>query len=84
MCVMAEKRSSHLRVVRTPSAPARSREASRADTPPTVSYWADPMAIATWRTQVEHAEIRQRGRWTWYDHFEVRVAKVERAYNWTR
>ena len=50
----------------------------------TVSYWADPMAIATWRTQVEHAEIRQRGRWTWYDHFEVRVAKVERAYNWTR
>lgn len=50
----------------------------------TVSYWADPAAITTWRTQVEHAEIRQRGRWTWYDHFEVRVARVERAYNWSR
>ena len=50
----------------------------------TISYWTDPMSITTWRTQAEHAEIRQRGRWTWYDHFEVRVAKVERAYNWSR
>lgn len=50
----------------------------------TVSYWTDELAITTWRTQAEHAETRQRGRWLWYRHFEVRVAKVERAYGWTR
>lgn len=46
----------------------------------TVSYWASEDAIAAWKTQAEHAVIRERGRWLWYDHFEVRVARVERAY----
>lgn len=46
----------------------------------TVSYWADEAAIREWKTQSEHAVIRERGRWLWYDHFEVRVARVERAY----
>jgi hypothetical protein len=27
---------------------------------------------------------RRRGRDQWYRHFEVRVAKVERAYGWDR
>ena len=45
MCVMAEKRSSHLRVVRTPSAPTRTPEASRADTDPTMNYWAELRAL---------------------------------------
>jgi len=46
----------------------------------TVSYWTDEAAIAGWKAQAEHAEIRERGRWLWYRHFEVRVARVERAY----
>lgn len=46
----------------------------------TVSYWSSEAAILAWKTQAEHAVIRERGRWLWYDHFEVRVAKVERAY----
>ena len=45
VCVMAEKRSSHLRVVRTPSAPARTPEVARADTDPTGSYWAELQAL---------------------------------------
>ena len=45
VCVMAEKRPSHLRVVPTPSAPARAAEVSRADTDPTVSYWAELQAL---------------------------------------
>ena len=46
----------------------------------TVSYWADEASIAGWKAQAEHAAIRERGRWLWYTHFEVRVARVERAY----
>jgi hypothetical protein len=42
---MTEKRSSHLRVVRTPSAPARTPEVSRADTDPTGDYWAELQAL---------------------------------------
>ncbi len=45
VCAMAEKRSSHLRVVRTPSAPARTPEVSRADPDPTGSYWAELQAL---------------------------------------
>ena len=46
----------------------------------TVSYWRDEASIAGWRRQADHAAIRIRGRKLWYRHFEVRIAKVERAY----
>lgn len=50
----------------------------------TVSYWTDEEAIARWKAHTEHAVIRERGRWLWYEHFEVRVARVERAYGGAR
>ncbi len=46
----------------------------------TVSYWENETAIAAWKRNVDHEEVRKRGRLEWYEHFEVRVAKVERAY----
>ena len=46
----------------------------------TVSYWDSEPAIAAWKRHAEHVAIRQRGRLEWYEHFEIRVAKVERAY----
>ena len=46
----------------------------------TVSYWESEEAIAAWRRQVDHAAARKRGREHWYEHYELRVAKVERAY----
>ncbi len=46
----------------------------------TVSYWENEQAIAAWRDQPDHAQTRSNGRRNWYDHYEVRVAKVERAY----
>jgi len=46
----------------------------------TVSYWDSEEAIAAWKRHAEHAATRQRGRLEWYEHFEIRVAKVERAY----
>ena len=50
----------------------------------TVAYFTDEAAIAAWRNHAEHAEARARGRSDWYAHFELRIAKVERAYGWDR
>ena len=47
----------------------------------TVSYWASEADIAAWKANVEHAEARRRGRETWYQAFDLRVARVERAYS---
>ena len=46
----------------------------------TVSYWASEAAISAWKHQADHAATRAHGRTHWYAHFELRVAKVERAY----
>jgi len=46
----------------------------------TVAYFESEEAIAAWRNHAEHADARARGRAEWYEHFELRVAKVERAY----
>ncbi|GAC1620311.1 MAG: antibiotic biosynthesis monooxygenase [Nevskia sp.] len=46
----------------------------------TISYWTDEAAILAWRRNAEHALARAAGRARWYSDFQVRVAKVERAY----
>jgi heme-degrading monooxygenase HmoA len=50
----------------------------------TVSYWKTLADVAAWRRQSEHAAARDQGRRRWYSHYELRVAKVERAYGWDR
>lgn len=49
----------------------------------TVSYWQDEASIAAWKQQVEHVEARRKGRERWYASFALRVARVERAYDFT-
>ena len=46
----------------------------------TVSYWKDEESIRIWKAQLEHREAQQRGKTQWYSHYELRVARVERAY----
>ena len=46
----------------------------------TVSYWNSAEAIAAWRANAEHLAAQALGKRSWYEHYEVRVAKVERAY----
>jgi heme-degrading monooxygenase HmoA len=46
----------------------------------TVSYWSSLEAITAWRNNAEHAHARALGRSQWYQGFELRVARVERAY----
>lgn len=45
----------------------------------TVSYWDSMEAIDSWRKHVEHREAQRMGRDVWYDEYNVRVARVERA-----
>jgi heme-degrading monooxygenase HmoA len=47
----------------------------------TVSYWRDEASIAAWREHDEHRIAQQRGNREWYEHFDIRIAKVERAYS---
>lgn len=46
----------------------------------TVSYWRDLESIRAWKANGEHREAQRRGHADWYAAFEVRIAKVERAY----
>jgi heme-degrading monooxygenase HmoA len=50
----------------------------------TVSYWSSEEAIAAWRRNAEHTIARESGRKNWYAKYELRVAKVERAYGFKR
>ena len=50
----------------------------------TVSYWSSEAAIAAWRRHAEHTVVREQGRKSWYVEYELRVAKVERAYGFKR
>lgn len=49
----------------------------------TVSYWADEGSIAAWKAQTDHQLAQTFGREKWYSTFAIRVAKVERAYDFT-
>jgi len=46
----------------------------------TVSYWQDEASIVNWKKNGEHKLAQQYGHERWYEHFELRIAKVERAY----
>ena len=50
----------------------------------TVSYWRDEAAILAWKRDTEHEKAQRGGREAWYERYEVRVAKVERAYGFAR
>ena len=50
----------------------------------TVSYWQDEESIRAWKAEAEHLVAQQRGRAEWYERFELRVARVERAYGFMR
>jgi len=47
----------------------------------TVSYWRDLESIAKWKAQATHMQAQKLGKSDWYAGFELRIAKVERAYN---
>jgi heme-degrading monooxygenase HmoA len=50
----------------------------------TVAYFADESAIIAWKQNSEHLVAQRLGNERWYSHYELRVAKVERAYSGPR
>ena len=50
----------------------------------TVSYWESLEAIAAWRTEADHQTAQALGRDEWYRAYSLRIARVERAYDWMR
>jgi heme-degrading monooxygenase HmoA len=49
----------------------------------TVSYWESEAAIAGWKAVAEHRAAQEEGRARWFDAYEVRVARVDRAYSFS-
>ena len=50
----------------------------------TISYWDSEAAAKSWRDQPDHARIREQGRAVWYSEYQLQVAEIDRAYDWTR
>jgi heme-degrading monooxygenase HmoA len=46
----------------------------------TVSYWASEDAIVAWKAHAEHGPVQETGKRVWYVDYQLRIAKVERAY----
>ncbi|MBI3191051.1 MAG: antibiotic biosynthesis monooxygenase [Pedosphaera parvula] len=46
----------------------------------TVSYWQSLEAIARWKAQSEHRVAQQKGKDVWYQHYRLRICRVEREY----
>ena len=46
----------------------------------TVSYWQSLEAIQQWKNNAEHLQAQRLGHGQWYQHFSIRIAKVEREY----
>jgi len=49
----------------------------------TVSYWSSEEAIVAWKSHMDHKPAQEAGRRKWYADYQVRIAKVERAYGKT-
>ena len=45
-----------------------------------VSYWRDRETITRWARDPEHLIAKRKGREVWYNHYMIRVAKVEQEY----
>lgn len=50
----------------------------------TVSYWRDLEAIKNWKNNLEHQEARKKGKESWYDSYQLQIAKIEHGYRWIR
>jgi heme-degrading monooxygenase HmoA len=49
-----------------------------------LSYWPDEASIVAWKKDLEHQAAQQLGRERWYASYQVEVARVERAYGFSR
>jgi heme-degrading monooxygenase HmoA len=55
-------------------------ESARSEIGITVSYWKSLEDIQKWKANLDHIEAQEKGKTTWYKNYKVRIAKVEREY----
>ena len=44
-------------------------------------YWKDKESIRAWRNHPDHMNVKKRAQEIWYEHYKVRIAKVEKDYD---
>lgn len=59
-------------------------DSARSEVGITVSYWMDRESIMAWKCDAEHMAAMRCGREIWYARYSIRIARVERAYDFTR
>ena len=59
-------------------------ESARDELGISVSYWDSLKAIQNWKSNVDHLEAQNKGKTEWYNSYTVRIAKVERDYNFDK
>ena len=59
-------------------------ESARNDTGITVSYWRSLDDINNWKQNIDHQKAQQLGREQWYQHYTVRICKVEKQYTFIK
>ncbi|NNK78173.1 MAG: antibiotic biosynthesis monooxygenase [Litoreibacter sp.] len=47
----------------------------------TVSYWKTEADILEWKSDAKHLVAQQMGKSAWYEHYILRVARVDRQYD---
>lgn len=47
----------------------------------TVAYFASEADVLAWKNHAEHRLVQALGQSQWYEHYQVRVALVQRAYS---
>ena len=50
----------------------------------TISYWSDVEAIKRWKDNLDHQKAQREGQKRWYSQYKVRIAKVERDYDFLK
>ncbi len=49
-----------------------------------VARFENEEAILAWRNHAEHARTRDRGRYEFFDAYEITVSRMTRGYHWRR
>lgn len=50
----------------------------------TNSFWKDETSMKAWKANVDHQLAQKLGREVFYSHYVIRIAKVERDYNFEK
>ncbi|NIK70338.1 MULTISPECIES: antibiotic biosynthesis monooxygenase [unclassified Paenibacillus] len=48
----------------------------------TISYWESLEAIHNWKQNELHRAAQEKGKQVWYQSYNVKICKVERAYSY--